>query len=127
MRNKKHGNAATAADNPTVKYAHVSVDGETYKLIYNYAAIAAAERLAGCNLLMGLENLMSLSASQFLGLLYAAMSKAQPKLTMDDVAELIRLDTMGMLQEALAEAYMNSLPAKKDTDNANPPGPVTPA
>jgi hypothetical protein len=112
------------ADNPTIKYATVTIDGEQYKLAYNFRSIRTAEQLTGVNLLQGLSNLTGLNAAQFHGLLYAAMLPAQPEITLEQVDDLIRLDTMATLEIGIADAYMNSMPKAQPEDGENPKQPT---
>ena len=109
---KQRSVAGTPAD-PTLHFAKLELDDETYLLAYSFNAIATAENVAGCNLLGGLENLTDLTARQLRGLLYAAMAVANPKVTIEQAGELIRLDTITPVTTALAEAYRLSMPAKK--------------
>lgn len=115
----KRSVAGTALD-PTIQFAKLEIDGKAYKLAYSFNAIALAETAAGCNLLGGLENLGALTALQFRGLLYAALSVAQPKMTIEEAGNLIRLDTKGAIANALAEAYQFSMP--EDPPQAEAPG-----
>jgi hypothetical protein len=108
----KRSVAGSAAD-PTIEFATLSIDDVEYKLAYSFNAIAEAESVTGCNLLRGLESLTDLSATQLRGLLYAAMTVAHPEFTIEQVGHLIRLDTIGPVTTALAEAYSLSMPKKK--------------
>jgi hypothetical protein len=116
MANKKK----SAAPNPTVKYAKIAIDEETYSLAFDFNAIAVAEEVSGVNLMKALSNLNDLSASQFRGLLYAALIKAQPEIAIEEVGQLINLTTMAPLQLALAEAYINSMPEPKAENPQQP-------
>jgi hypothetical protein len=104
--------ASTALD-PTIQFATLTIDGELYKLVYSFNAIAKAEGVTGCNLLNGLLSLESLSAVHLIGLLYAALSVAHPDMTVEKAGELVRLDTISSITQALAEAYALSMPQKK--------------
>ena len=110
-----------AASNPTIKYAKVMVDGEIYALAFSFNSIAVAEESANVNLLKALGSLKDLTALQFRGLLYAALVDAQPDTTIESAGSLIRLDTMGLLQDKLAEAYINSMPQSKPESNPQKP------
>jgi hypothetical protein len=118
----KHSVAGTVAD-PTIEFADLKLAGKTYRLVYSFNAIAEAEHVAGCNLLAGLESLRDLTALQLRGLLYAAMSVADPKITIEQAGSLVRLDTIEPITEALGKAYQLSMPAKR----ADPPAASAPA
>jgi hypothetical protein len=105
--------ANTAAD-PTIQFAELEIDGVKYKLAYSFNAIAEAEAVAGCNLLEGLRHMaVDVSAAQLRGMLYAAMTVAQPKVTLEQAGKLIRLDTLPAITLALGEAYYLSFPEQK--------------
>lgn len=106
--------AGTVAD-PLVEFAKLKIDDQTYNLVYDFNAIAEAERLAGCNLMHGLALILldAPTAGQFRGLLYAALRKGHPKITLAQAGALVRIDTMPEIQEALLRAYNASLPEEK--------------
>lgn len=106
--------AGTPAD-PVVPFAVLEIEGEKFKLAFDFNAIAEAEHYAGCNLLSGLKNLGDLTALQLRGLLYAAMRKAHPKVTIEKAGSLIRLDTIVKITLALGEAYSLSMPKRDET------------
>lgn len=116
---------ANSAHDPVIRWAKVEVGGVTYKLAFSFNSIALAEVHAGVNLLEGLENLLALTAAQFRGLLYAALSMAHPKLTLSDVGNLIGFDSMGQWKDGLAEAYVLSMPDRKADEAENPQMPAT--
>jgi hypothetical protein len=116
----KQRSVAGTKDDPTIQFADLTINGQSFRLCYSFNAIAIAESAAGCNLLRGLESLTDLSATQLRGLLYAALLVAQPEMTVEDAGRLIRLDTINPITAALAEAYSLSLPEqKKSNDEAN--------
>jgi len=106
--------SGTVAD-PTVRFSKLEIAGKTYRLAYSFNAIAEAEHVAGCNLLEGLDSLQELTALQFRGLLYAALSVAQPEVTIEQAGNLVGLDTESrmVVASALAEAFRLSMPDKK--------------
>jgi hypothetical protein len=105
--------AGTASD-PTIKFATVEIDGDKYKLAYSFNAIAEAEAMAGCNLLQGMQTLQDLSATQLRGLFYAALSVARPSMTIEEAGKLLRFDTMPAITNAIADAYILSMPKKEE-------------
>jgi len=114
---------AGSRKDPTIQFATLTLDGQEYKLAYSFNAIAEAENRAGCNLLSGLQDLRDLNAQQLRGLLYAALSVAHPKITVEEAGDMIRLTTITTITDALAAAYILSLPEKKKSDppEADPP------
>jgi hypothetical protein len=119
----KRNVSGTEAD-PTIRFAPLELGGVTYQLAYDFNAIAEAEFLARCNLLSGLESLQSLTAAQFRGLFYAALSPAHPEITVQEAGRMITLEDGVRLKiaNAIAKAYKLSMPDKKD-----PPGAAAPA
>jgi hypothetical protein len=123
MPRPKPRNVAGTVDDPTISFAALDLEGKTYKLAYSFNALAAAEAAAKCNLLAGLENLRDLSAVQLRGLLYAALSVAHPRMTVEDAGLMIhpfttpaRPETITPITRALAEAYGLSMPEDKKPD-----------
>jgi|ERR1700722_837381 len=116
--------AGTGVD-PTIQFAKLTLPSGEYKLAYSFNSIAEAERVASCNLLEGLENLGALTALQFRGLFYAALSIAHPGMTIERAGDLIGLDAEERLAvaNAIAKAYRLSMPEKK----ADPPAASAPA
>ena len=115
--------AKTPAD-PIVEYVPLEIDGETYRLAYDFNAIAEAENLINVaipdpryqvNLLQGIARVLlgAPTANQLLGLLYAALRMAHPKMTMAQVAALIRIDTTEDVVNGLVRAYNASCPEEK--------------
>jgi len=113
--------AGTTAD-PVVKFATLKVDGTEYKLVYDFNAIAEAEALTGLNLLTGMINLWQdltatklMGASIVRGLLYAAL---RPKLDLEAVGHMIRVDTLTDIVAAIREAYAESMPVPEKNEHA---------
>jgi hypothetical protein len=107
-----------------MKTSTLTIDGKKHLLAYDFNSIAEAEAVAGCNLLMALENLTAISAAQLRGLLYAALvvTPPDPPLTLAQAGALIRLDTMEAVTFALAQAYQSSM-----AEPASPPASEPPA
>lgn len=98
------------------QYAALEIDGQSYKLAYDFNAIAEAEEAAGCNLLHGISAtlLNTMTAAQLRGLLYASLRRAQPNMTIAGAGSMIRLDTMPTIIEKISEAFALSMPRKKE-------------
>ena len=127
--------AGAAGADPTLPDVTLVIDGKTWHLVYNYDAIARAERALNAaaaaatpkgvpfvpiNLLRGF-NLEEASAEQLRGLLYAALMTAHPKVTLKEVSTLIRMDTLTDIYGTIAACWMQSQPAKKTEEDADRP------
>jgi hypothetical protein len=138
--------ANTSAD-PTVEFAELQIDGVTYRLSYDFNAIAEAEEIARragepINLLEGIATVMfnSMNAAQLRGLLWAAMRKAHRAMTMTDkrkpgdvpvptlakVGALIGIDAMPDIRDALLRAWNASMPEGKKFLKDPPEGAAPP-
>lgn len=105
-----------------MKTSTLTIDGKEFKLAYDFNAIADAEQFAGCNLLNALENMNDITAGQLRGLLYAAIvaawpeeSKTQPP-SLAAAGRLCRVDTIGVVTQALADAYMLTLSEERQAE-----------
>jgi hypothetical protein len=102
------------------KTATLTVDGKDYPLAWNFNAVAMAEQLlpGRVNLLKACETLSDLGAMEFLGLLYAAIRSGDPasKITLLQVGDLLRLDTLPQAVDALGAAYTYSIPANAEPE-----------
>jgi|GEM_PF-5481490 len=107
--------------NPTVRYVDLKVKDHTYKIALDFNAIAEAEAVCGANLFQAL-NWSRANASQWRGVLWAALLKAQPDTTLEQAGSLVQqllFDKKGItsLRTALDEAMANSMP---DADPTQP-------
>lgn len=107
------------ADDPTVRYTPLELNGVTYRLAFDFNALARAEAVAGINLLQGL-NLTIANAQQFRAVLWAALLKAQPKMTIDEAGALLQPGAFEAISQALMESFTASMP---DRSPENPPKP----
>lgn len=122
---------AAAHPDPLVDVVELVIDDKTYKLAYDFVAIADAEGLinkyrAGgdrVNLLHGIAGLFTLGvdATQLLGLFSACLKLHQPKMALADAGRLIRFDTTPSIFEAIKASYIAYLPTKKQLAQ-NPSG-----
>jgi hypothetical protein len=114
----KRSVAGTAAD-PTVEYVPIELSGSTWKLAYDFNAIAEAESITGCNLLQGVGGVLlhTMTATQFRGLFYAALRRAHPEITIHQAGLLMTIENMADIREALLKAYGVSMPERQ----ADPP------
>jgi hypothetical protein len=107
--------AGTPAD-PTVRYISVSLNGETYKLAYDFNNIAMVESLTGVNLFSAFS-LSGINANQLRGLFYGCLLKAHPKMTMVDVSKLMTLPNMPAITQAIVDTWSASMPDQESVPN----------
>lgn len=103
--------AATA--DPTIPAVELQIGKDRYYLAFTFRALAIAQKSlrdvgVQCNLLHALD-LSNLDAEKLVSLLFAALITHQPKITPEQVADLVTFRNMGLIFEKLAEAYGASL------------------
>lgn len=100
-----------------IEPVELTIDGQVYRLIYDFGVIRRAEGLINSslspgepkvNLLAGIH-LQDLDARQLHGLFFAATRRHHPKLDLDDVDKLIRWDTDSLIVNALFAAYAQAM------------------
>jgi hypothetical protein len=95
---------------PLLPSVCLRVGGKDRHLCYDFNAIAQAEKLTSINLLAARVNFHDLSAGQMRGLLWAALITEDPAITLEQVGKLIHLGNMRMINLALAETWLQSVP-----------------
>lgn len=105
---------------PVVKFHTVELNGDLFRLAFDFNAIATAESIAGVNLLQVLD-LQGMSALQYRAMFYAALIKAHPDMTLANAGALVTLATMGRITDAMMEAWRASIGLEDEP--ANPPLP----
>jgi hypothetical protein len=111
--------AANASDDPTIEFVEITLSGKICKLCWDFNSLAIAEQETKTNLLDGIFHGLTGGATctQIRALLYAAMLKAQPKVTLEEVGSLIRLNHVPLIIKALSDAYKASIP---EDERSNP-------
>lgn len=114
--------AGIPGSDPTLSSASVTIHDRTYKLCFDFNALATAEELTGINLLTSLD-LSSLSVVKFRAIFYAALLKDQPEITLGQAGSLITMKSMNDITLALIEAWTGSRPEVDEAETkANPHG-----
>lgn len=113
--------------NPTKHYAELKIGKKTYKLTYDFDAIAKAEQLTGMRLMFAVE-WRSVNVYQMRGMLLAALLPCHPEMTAETVQKMITPKTAERISTAIVEAWFENAeePESGDDDeesNANPPTP----
>lgn len=113
--------AGTPAD-PTARFTTLEIGGKTFKLCYDFEAIAKAEELTGMALLFGVD-WSHIDARRMRAMLCAAMLKAQPDTKPEQLTKFFTHQNVLKIQNAIIDAWLNSTPEAKDDDE----DPQTPA
>jgi hypothetical protein len=124
MKTKK---VASITD-PTQRAAKLTLDGEIYKMVFTFAALAEAEdRLVASdpevNLLFNLPRLRMRSTRV---LFAASMMTHHPKIAFEDAENLVTRENSLAVMTAIVEAWNLSMPetkAKPDEDTQDPSQP----
>jgi len=119
-----------AAVHPAVQFTPVEIGGRTYQLSYTFNGLAEAEAITGCNLLQGMAAVVNggISATQLRGVLYAALQKSLPEITLEEagaLAETVFIEgSFPTLHLALLKAYRVSTenPSKAEPQAENSGG-----
>lgn len=92
---------------PTLPDVDLIVGGKTYKLAFDFNAICVAEKETGINLLTSLVS--EITASSLRGLLFAALLKDQPEMTIEHAGALITPQNIGAVRTAVVTAWFGSV------------------
>jgi hypothetical protein len=100
--------AGTASD-PTIDYVKLSLNGKDYRLAFDFNSLAVAEQETGMDMLRAVR-FENLSVLQYRALLYAALLKAQPTITITDAGNLCTMANLGKITDGILSAYGISMP-----------------
>lgn len=101
---------------PALPDVSLILGGVERKLCFDYNAIVQAEKATGVNLLEGMAG--RLNATNLRGLLWAALLRGSPKITIEEVGELIRPSMINVLHEALIATWFGSIAAPNEENAA---------
>ena len=103
------------------KYAAMTIDGEHYKLAWDFNHICRAEQEAGnhVNLLAATFRLSRITSAELRAMLFGFLLQFQPKITFAEVGALIRLDTMAVILKTLGVAIDLSVPGSTEEPPAD--------
>lgn len=102
---------------PTLPDVELTLGGKAYHLAFDFNAIVMAEKATGTNLLSALVT--DINATNLRGLLWAALLKENPKLTIDEVGAMITPAKMGTINNAIVTAWFGSV--KDDSEQGEAP------
>lgn len=97
---------------PLLPEVSIVLGGVERKLCFDYNAIVLAEKFTGVNLLEGIVG--QVNATNLRGLLWAALKRDCPDLTLEDLGRMIRPHNLGVIHQALQTAWFGSIEEVKD-------------
>jgi hypothetical protein len=112
--------AGVLGEDPTLPEVSIILGGVERKLCFDYNAIVLAEKATGVNLLQGIVG--EITASNLRGLLWAALKRDCPKLTLDELGTMIKPHMLGTIHQALQAAWFGSLVDPDKAAEAEPTG-----
>lgn len=115
MSNHNHVAGVPGAD-PTLPDVALVLNGKTHHLAFDFNAIVLAEKATGINLLRSIVN--EISATNLRALLWAALLKENPKLTVEEVGTWITMRNAATIHNALITAWFGSIEEPKETEAA---------
>jgi hypothetical protein len=118
---KKKLNGPAAFPDPTLPETYVDIDGEKFRLCFDFASLAQAKRKlqeqgVEINILHSL-NFYTLDVDTLAAIFYAAAHRFHPKLEWSRARDLTNLRTGAAIIEGLASAYAEAMVDPKK----NPP------
>ena len=104
---------------PTLPNVALILNGIERHLCYDFNAIVEAEKSTGVNLL--LAAIEAQSATTLRGLLWAALRKEDPTLTIEQVGSWITMRNAPIIHQALITAWFGSIDEQKDEPQGEAP------
>ncbi len=114
---------ANTTEDPTLEFTELKLGKKTYKLLYDFDAIAKIEAATGIPLLLGFDHAQINSAVRCAAMLHASMLRAQPDITFEEVKRLIKPTNIGQIAQALNKAWYASI-AEAEAENPPMPAPA---
>jgi len=100
---------------PTLPDVKLVLGGNTYQLVFDFNAIAQAEKVTGINLLQA--SIDTASAQSLRGLLWASLLKENPNLIIEQVGSLITMANAPTIWAAIRTAWFGSVTSEAAEDN----------
>lgn len=104
--------------NPTEPSIELTIDGETYSLLFNFEAIAEAEEITGLPLISGLrkKDVDTPRISFVRALFFACMRTHQPKVTYDEAAALVNQWNWSEIWTRVLDAWVAGMKKPETTE-----------
>lgn len=99
---------------PTLPDVELVLGGQTFKLCFDFNAVVHAEKITGVNLLTSIVE--DITATSLRGLLYAAVLRDQPDVTIEHVGSLISPTNIGAVRTAIVTAWFGSIKSAEGKD-----------
>lgn len=114
--------AGTPAD-PTLAFTDLKLGNKTYKLCFDFDAIAIAEEISGMPLMAGV-NFSNVGVKRVRAMLYASALKAQPEVTLKEFTRYITPVNIKKIEKALLEAWVACVEKEETEEGENPTEPA---
>lgn len=102
---------------PNVKRVTIDLDRPRV-LLLNLNAYCLAEEITGRNYMKSIEDL---SFKDIRALLFAGLKHEDPNLTIENVGEMIDVNNLSVVSDALSAAFVTSMPAPEDATKSQVP------
>jgi hypothetical protein len=119
MSEEKTTVANTPSD-PTLTFTELKLGAKTYKLCFDFDAIARAEEITGMPLMAGVD-FGNVGVKRVRAMLYASSLKAQPNVTLNDFTRHITPANIGRIEKALLEAWVACVAKEDEGENPTQP------
>jgi hypothetical protein len=100
---------------PTLPNVSLILGGVERHLVFDFNAIVLAEKLTGVNLLKAI--VADVDATNLRALLWTALVRESPKLTLDEVGTWISMRNAGIIRRALVTAWFGSIEEPTEGDD----------
>lgn len=102
--------AGVPGQDPTLPDVSLMIDGQERHLSFDMEAICRVEQLTGLNLFKSAVS--EVNATNLRALLYAALLREDPTLTLEQVGKWITMRNVGNIHQALVTAWFGSIDAE---------------
>jgi len=114
-----HSVAGVPGQDPTLPDVSLLIGGKERHLVFDFNAICVAEKVSGVNLLKAAVS--EINATNIRGLLYAALLRDDPKLTLDEVGSWSSFKNLANVHTAITTAWFASIDEQKDEQPGEAP------
>lgn len=110
-----HPIAGRPGEDPTLPDVSLVIGGQERHLCFDFEAICKVEQLTGLNLLKSAVS--EVSATNLRALLYAALLRDDPALSLEQVSKWITMHNVANIHQALVTAWFGSVDQQESKDD----------